>query len=67
MFVNGKNVKGKGVPVHAVKPYRSSSSIDQFVYNNSKNCVYGGTAVRLKASNSCYHSVHSPCFFSLAV
>ena len=52
MFVNGKNVKGKGVPVHAMKPCRSSRSIAQFVYNNSKICVYEGTAVRLKEAIS---------------
>lgn len=67
MFVNGKSVKGKSAPVNAVKPCWSSKSIAQFMYDNNKNCVYEGTAVRLKASSSCYHSVRSTCVFSLAV
>lgn len=43
-------VKGKSVPVHAVKPCWSIRSIAQFVYDNNKNCVGEGTAVRLKAT-----------------
>lgn len=66
-FVNGKHVKGEGVPVHTVKPCRSSRIIAQFVDGNNKNCVHEGTAGRLKASNACYHSVHSSCVFPLAI